>query len=377
MAEPKRVALALGSGGARGYAHIGAIQAVTGRGLEIVGIAGSSMGALVGGLYAAGKLDEYTDWALTLTQLDVVRLLDVSVTSAGAIRAEKVLARVREILGDVQIEDLPLPFTAVATDLAAGRPVWFQRGPLDVAIRASIAIPGVITPAVLNGRVLIDGGTLAPLPVAPTVALASDLTIGISLSGEERGLASPVNVSAEPRPVEEWIGRFRRSAGFLLERDIVRSVVGRFGSARAHTDSGPADSGNGAYSEITADSDAAADEEVFEPPVDPALEAAAVASGGVAAPKLGRVAVMSRSIDIMQSVLARHQLAAYPPDVLVEIPRSACRSLDFHKAAEMIELGRTLTEAALDNAGFLEARAGGEHGPPQPGDHGPAEGSPE
>ncbi len=355
MAEPKRVALALGSGGARGYAHIGAIRAVAERGFEIVGIAGSSMGALVGGLYAAGKLDEYTEWALTLTQLDVVRLLDVSVTAPGAIRAEKVLARVREILGDVQIEDLPLPFTAVATDLAAGRPVWFQRGPLDVAIRASIAIPGVITPAVLNGRVLTDGGTLAPLPVAPTVALASDLTIGISLGGEERGgLASPVNVSAEPRPVEEWIGRFRRSAGFLLERDIVRSVVGRFGSAQGHADAEPAGSDT--------------DEGPAEAPVDAALEAAE--SGGVAAPKLGRVAVMSRSIDIMQSALARHQLAAYPPDVLVEVPRSACRSLDFHKAAEMIELGRTLTAAALDDAGFPEAGTADGHDP-APVDGGP------
>lgn len=359
MAEPKRVALALGSGGARGYAHIGAIRAVTERGFEIAGIAGSSMGALVGGVYAAGKLDEYTDWALTLTQLDVVRLLDVSVTAPGAIRAEKVLARVREILGDVQIEDLPLPFTAVATDLVAGRPVWFQRGPLDVAIRASIAIPGVITPAVLNGRVLTDGGTLAPLPVAPTVALASDLTIGISLAGEERGgFASPVNVSAEPRPVEEWIGRFRRSAGFLLERDIVRSVVGRFGSAQT-----PADSDS-------TQSDAADEEDPAETPVDAVLEGA-VASGGVAAPKLGRVAVMSRSIDIMQSALARHQLAAYPPDVLVEVPRTACRSLDFHKAAEMIELGWSLTAAALDTAGFTAPTPGEGGDTGQPPDRDP------
>lgn len=354
MVEPKRVALALGSGGARGYAHIGAIQAVTARGFAIAGIAGSSMGALVGGLFAAGKLDEYTNWALTLTQLDVVRLLDVSMSAPGAIHGEKVLARVREILGDVLIEDLPVPFTAVATDLAAGRPVWFQRGPLDVAIRASIAIPGVITPAVLNGRVLTDGGTLAPLPVAPTVALASDLTIGISLGGEVRGgLSSPENVSAEPRPTEEWIGRFRRSAGFLLERDIVRSVVGRFGAGAA-----------------AADPDAI-DPDVLDGPDRAELDADPAASGGVAAPKLGRVAVMSRSIDIMQSALARHQLAAYPPDVLVEVPRSACRSLDFHKAAEMIELGRSLTEAALDAAGFTPAAPSESVDASQPPDRDP------
>lgn len=342
-----RVALALGSGGARGYAHIGAIQILEERGFEVVGIAGSSMGALVGGVYAAGKLEEYTRWAESLTQLDVVRLLDVSVTSPGVIHAEKVLNKVRELIGDVVIEDLPIPFTAVATDLAAGRSVWFQRGPVDVAIRASIAIPGVITPYVLNGRVLTDGGTLAPLPVAPTVGVSSDLTIGISLGGEERGRTqSPENVSAEPRPAEEWGGRFRRSASQLLDSDIVRSVVGRFGAGAPEERLDPhapyADTDDGAHD------------------VDMGPEA-------ITAPKFSRVEVMNRSLDIMQSTLARHQLAAYPPDVLVEIPRTACRSLDFHKAADMIALGRSLTEAALDAAG-LGTASGKESNAPQSAD---------
>jgi NTE family protein len=335
MADRMRVALALGSGGARGYAHIGAIQVLRERGFEIVGIAGSSMGALVGGVYAAGKLEEYTRWAEGLTQLDVVRLLDVSVTSPGVFHAEKVLNKVRDIVGDVDIEELPIPFTAVATDLAAGRSVWFQRGPVDVAIRASIAIPGVITPYVLNGRVLTDGGTLTPLPVAPTVGVSSDLTIGISLGGEERGRTqSPENVSAEPRPAEEWVGRFRRSASQLLDSDIVRSVVGRFGAAVPDERLDP---------DITNTTDTDTEGVDDDMPI---------GSEAVTAPKFSRVAVMNRSLDIMQSALARHQLAAYPPDVLVEIPRTACRSLDFHKASEMIALGRSLTEAALDAAGL-------------------------
>lgn len=329
MTGRTRVALALGSGGARGYAHIGAIQVIEERGLEIVGVSGASMGALVGGVYAAGQLGAYSEWALSLSQLDVVRLLDVSVTAPGAIHAEKVLNKVREMLGDVVIEDLAIPFTAVATDLAAGRSVWFQRGPVDVAIRASIAIPGVITPHVLNGRVLADGGILSPLPIAPTVGVPSDLTIGISLGGDERGVASPENVSAEPRPVEEWIGRFRRSAAQILDTDIVRSVVNRFGTS-------PAGDGETAFED------------------EPQEETLDLADGGgqMSAPKFGRVAVMNRSLDIMASALSRFQLAAYPPDVLVEIPRNACRSLDFHKAADMIALGRTLTEAALDAAGY-------------------------
>ncbi len=320
------MALALGSGGARGYAHIGAIQVIEERGLEIVGVAGASMGALVGGVYAAGKLDPYTQWALSLSQMDVVRLLDISVSAPGAIHAERILAKMRDILGEVAIEDLPIPFTAVATDLAAGRAVWFQRGPVDAAIRASIAIPGVITPVVLNGRVLTDGGTLSPLPIAPTVGMHADLTIGVSLAGEDDGRArSPENASSEPRPAEEWIGRFRRSAASVLESDIVRSVVNRFSTSGADND------------------------ESFE---DTTATASEIPTDDMHTPKFGRVAVMNRSLDIMQSSLSRFQLAAYPPDVFVEVPRSACRSLDFHRAADMIALGRTLTAAALDDAGI-------------------------
>ena len=142
-----RVALALGSGSARGYAHIGVIEALRERDYEIVGIAGSSMGALVGGVQAAGRLDELADWAKSLTQRTILRLLDPSISAAGVLRAEKILDEVRDILGPVTIEELPIPYTAVATDLLAGKSVWFQRGPVDAAIRASIAIPGLDRPA--------------------------------------------------------------------------------------------------------------------------------------------------------------------------------------------------------------------------------------
>ena len=158
----KRVALALGSGGARGYAHIGVIDELSSRGYQIVGIAGSSMGALVGGLFAAGSLDQFTEWATALTGPAMLRLLDPSISAPGVFRAGKILDAVRDILGEVAIENLPIPYTAVTTDLIAGRSVWLQRGPLDEAIRASIAIPGVIAPHILDGRMLADGGILDP-----------------------------------------------------------------------------------------------------------------------------------------------------------------------------------------------------------------------
>ncbi len=325
------MALALGAGGARGYAHIGAIQVLEERGFEVATVAGSSMGAVVGGIYAAGKLPEFTDWALSLTQREVLRLLDLSFTAPGAIRAEKVLARVRELVGPVMIEDLEVPFTAVATDLLTRREVLFQRGPLDVAIRASIALPGIFTPVMLDGRLLADGGLMDPIPIAPTASVASDVTIAISLGGERQGPRDPAagHDAGERRPIDEWVGRFRRGAAQAIDSELVRSAF----SWRPRSDT--------------------ASREEHAPP-DRSLELDTLPSG------LSRFEVMNHALEAMQAVVASYRLAGFPPDVLVSIPRDACRTLDFHRAESMIDLGRALTAHALDNAGI-----GGED--PRPG----------
>ncbi len=313
-----RVALALGSGGARGYAHIGVIIELQKRGYEIVGIAGSSMGALVGGLQAAGKLDEFAEWAKSLTQRAVLRLLDPKITAAGVLRAAKILDAVRDILGEVTIEELPIPYTAVTTDLIAGKSVWLQRGPVDEAIRASIAIPGVITPHVLDGRLLADGGILDPLPMAPIAAVNADLTIAVSLSGSEAvGRYEPTD--AEPRATTEWLNRMWRSTSSLLDTNAARSVL-------------DTQTGRAMLSRFSS----VADED------DPD----AVPDGG-SVPTMGSFEVMNRTIDIAQAALARHTLAAYPPDLLIEVPRTACRSLEFHRAAEVIDVGHELTALAI------------------------------
>jgi NTE family protein len=315
--EPgRRVALALGSGGARGYAHIGVIHELQDRGYHIVGIAGSSMGALVGGLQAAERLDEFADWARSLTQRSILRLLDPSIAAAGVLRAEKILDAVRDILGAATIEELPIPYTAVCTDLLAGKSVWLQRGPVDEAIRASIAIPGAIAPHVIDGRLLADGGILDPLPMAPIAAVNADLTIAVSLSGSETAGGDP---APEPRPTTEWLNRMLSSTSALLDSPTARAVLDRFGASSA---------GN-------ADEDAEATlDTVSAPESEPR--------------RLGGFEVMNRTIDIAQAALARHALAAYPPDLLIEVPRSACRSLEFHRAAEVIETGRELAARALD-----------------------------
>ncbi|GLP79801.1 patatin-like phospholipase family protein [Mycobacterium antarcticum] len=312
-----RVALCLGSGGARGYAHIGVINELHDRGHEIVGISGSSMGALVGGLEAAGKLDEYTAWATSLTQRAVLRLLDPSLTSAGVLRAEKILDAVRDILGAALIEDLPIPYTAVSTDLIAGKSVWLQRGQLDAAIRASIAIPGVIKPYVLDGRLLADGGILDPLPMAPLAAVNADLIIAVSLNGDDPNRA---RIAAEPGQTTELLNRMWRSttalldtstARMLLDTPAAKTVLSRFANDGVETD----------------DHDDHTESSV---------------------PKLGGFEVLNRAIDIAQSALMRHTLAAHPPDLLIEVPRTAARSLEFHRAEEVIDIGQELAAAALD-----------------------------
>ncbi len=315
----KRVALALGSGGARGYAHIGVINELRSRGYEVVGVAGSSMGALVGGLFAAGSLEEFTEWSTTLTQRAVLRLLDPSITAAGVFRAGRFLDAVREILGEVTIEGLPIPYTAVTTDLLAGKSVWLQRGLLTEAIRASIAIPGVIAPHVLDGRLLADGGILDPLPMAPIASANADLTVAVSVSGMETDQVADVSAGAETKATRERLNKLLRRSSALFDR---------FGAAAEVIDA----------DDFPDDADA--DEEAEDALADDVREAAM--------PKLGSFAVMMRTIDIAQAALARHQMAAYPPDVLIEVPRTACRSLDFHRAAEVIALGHELASRALD-----------------------------
>jgi len=327
-AQGKRVALVLGSGGARGYAHIGAVQVLAERGYEVVAVAGTSMGALVGGLMAAGKLEEYTDWVTGLSQRDVIRLLDPTL-GPGAIRAERVLARMSEILDGALIEDLPIPYTAVATDIGARREVWFQSGPLDVAIRASIAIPGMITPIMVNGRLLVDGAVLNPVPMEPVTAVDADFTMAVALAGDKpRSFATrPAKETSAQRPPNEWLDRFVRSAAGVWENDVVASILARFGG-KSHEDEEP---------------QRAPSPPAFEPPP----------------PGVRITDVTAMALDTMGSLITRFRLAALPPDVLVTVPGDAAKTMDFHRAEELIAIGRRLTEAALDEAfadGDAEAR---------------------
>jgi len=331
-AEGKTVALTLGSGGARGYAHIGAIEVLKERGYNIIAISGCSMGALIGGVYAAGRLNDYKDWVTGLGQFDVLKLLDVTFSSIGAIRGEKIFSVVREMLGDTRIEDLPIAYTAVATDLLAHKEVWFQEGPLDQAIRASVAIPSVVTPLVLNGRVLVDGALLNPLPIIPTISSHADLVVAVNLSGEDDRSQRIPDAAFAGHPdsdMEEWVDKVRDKASRWFDWDTLKTLGGKRENGHPVVPGGEHPEQKISKAVVRKNHDDA---------------------NTIDWDKLGigKFDVMNLTIETMQSALVQYKIAGYPPDLLVNIPKNACRSYDYHKAPELIQLGRERMAAALD-----------------------------
>jgi NTE family protein len=326
------VSLALGGGGARGYAHIGVIQVLLERGYKVVAVSGSSMGALVGGMHAAGTLPAFTGWALTLSRPQVMRLLRPSRATSGPFTADKVLDRMSEMVGSVQIQDLAIPFTAVATDLLARKPVWFQQGSLELAIRASIAIPGFFTPVVLDGRVLVDGGVIDPVPMTPLASVRSDITIAVTLSGYPAESMSDVARSGgEESSRAAHVRRVPSGPVSLLDRDAASSAREPIaGDPRPDTSVG---SLTGRDVSGVGDSDESVDLKALE--------------------------IVNLSYETMSNVITRYRLAGYPPDVIVSVPRDACGLLDFHRAADMIDLGRRLAEATLDRVSSVPHRGSG------------------
>ncbi|WP_322977921.1 patatin-like phospholipase family protein [Pseudomonas sp. C11] len=325
----KKVALVLGSGGARGYAHIGVIEELQARGYEIGCIAGCSMGAVVGGIFAAGKLDEYREWTESLDYLDVLRLLDVSFR-LGAIRGERVFGRIHEIVGDIDIEQLPIPFTAVATDLTNQQEIWFQEGCLHQAMRASAAIPSLFTPVIQGKRMLVDGGLLNPLPIVPVVSSHCDLIVAVNLNA--------TNQNHYQLPVIE------RPAALKGRIDQLMSSLGsRLPSFRRKSEDDAL---------LLADEQQRAD--AISPAASPSSKGEAVpksASGSHVAEFSGPASLLelvNQSFEVMQTSLAQYKIAGYPPDILINVPKRVCRFFEFYKAPELIMLGRQIARDTLD-----------------------------
>lgn len=318
-----KVALVLGSGGARGYAHIGVIEELTARGYEIKCIAGCSMGAVVGGIYAAGKLNEYRDWVESLDYLDMLRLVDPSF-SLGAIRGEKIFGRIRDMLGSINIEDLPIPFTAVAADLTNQQEIWFQEGNLEQAMRASAAIPSLFTPVMQGNRMLVDGGILNPLPIVPVVSSHCDIIIAVNLNAN--------NHRQYPLPEVIRPGRFDA---------MVSSISSHIPFWRSK-----------GLEEQLAELQAAEEGDGSQPPSAPTAQSAPKSAEGSMVVDVGSPAslleLINQSFEVMQSSLTQYKIAGYPPNVLVNIPKRACRFYEFYKAPELVKLGQIIARDTLD-----------------------------
>ena len=183
--KTKDVALVLSSGGARGLAHIGAIEELESHGYHISSIAGCSMGALIGGVYAAGKLNEFREWMKTIDRKKMLGLIDFSLSLNHLVKGTRIIEAIMEFVPDVNIEDLPIPYCAVATDLKAGREVMFRKGSLFQAIRASISLPSFYEPVMLNDMILIDGGIINPLPLNRVKRQTGDILVGVDVSGHD------------------------------------------------------------------------------------------------------------------------------------------------------------------------------------------------
>lgn len=288
----KKVALVLASGGARGMAHIGAIEELLARGYEISSIAGCSIGSLIGGIYAAGKISEARDWFCSLDKRDILSLTDFSFGLSHLVKGDKVLQAIQEWVPDRQIEDLPIPAAFVATDFYHSKEVVFRSGSLFNAIRASISIPLCFEPVEHNGTLLVDGGLVNPLPLNLVARTEGDILVGVNISG--RSEMEPASSLPASPAVFEKMGRIGNRAEQLWNRladDLEETKLTR----------------NINYLNMT-----------------------------------------NRTIDLQLQANCRLMVELTHPDVLVEMAQDAYTTFDFDKAEEIINRGKELMALALD-----------------------------
>jgi NTE family protein len=279
------VALALGGGVARGWAHIGVLKAVEEFGLPVSMIAGTSIGALVGGSYLAGNMDELENFARSLTKSNIIRYLDFTLRGSGLITGSRLARRMEEHMADVNIEDLSKPFVAVATDIQSGHEIWLGDGPLVPAIRASYALPGVFTPVLHGGRQLVDGAIVNPVPVSVCRAFEPDLVIAVNLNAESIGRGTVVRAS------------HYENIEVAITEDPNSQAGGWF--SFMHTREKSVHREN----------------------------------------RLGVTSVMVEAFNIIQDRIARARLAGDPPDFTVRPKLKNIGLIEFHKAEEAINLG--------------------------------------
>lgn len=322
--ETQKVALALSSGGPRGFAYIGAIEELESRGYTITSVAGTSIGSLIGGIYAAGKLDQVKDWLFSLDAWNVFSLVDVSLSKNHLVKGDKVIEAMKEIVPEINIEDLRIPFKCVAADLHTGEEVIFDRGPLFQGIRASISIPSLFRPVKYGYRTLIDGGIVNTLPLNRVTRTDGDILIGFDVNdidvdamrkiivdearAEEKKLALEAAEEKEKRAIIESI-RYNEHLN-MSEKLRLAGMYGRkliASALKGGEDETDFEVGDSYYS------------------------------------------ILSRTFSLMNHIIAKYEAELYKPDLLVKMPFDAFDNItDYARAREISELGRELMKEALD-----------------------------
>jgi NTE family protein len=302
VAQRPTIALALGGGAARGFAHIGVIRTLVAKGYKPDIIAGTSIGAVVGGCYAAGKLDEIEQWARSLTRRRLFSYLDVSLGGLGLISGTKLFETLAGPLGDLRVESLPLRFAAIATEIGTGHEIWLTRGRLAEALRASYALPGIFPAVQVGNRWLMDGALVNPVPVSAARALGARIVIAVNVNTDLFGRGTTIQDGApesEP-PIEEEVAS--------------RGMLGLFGAEKN------------------------ARRRFF---------------GSASRPGLSNV--MVEAFNVMQDRITRARLAGDPPDVMISPRIGRIGLFDFHRAEEAIAIGAEAAEKALESFDELVA----------------------
>lgn len=285
----KNIALVLSGGGARGMAHIGVIEELMKRGYKITSIAGTSMGALIGGVYAKGKLDEFKNWITSLDQLEVFKLVDLTLGKGGLVKGEKVLNKMKEFIPDSNIEDLPIPYSATAVDIIKHEEVVFRSGSLYEAIRASIAIPTVFTPVKKDGATLVDGGVMNNVPITNIKRTEGDQLVVVYVNADIPCIKPALNKKEEKEQesfYQKWLSSFNNHLHINHSKEKKES--------------------------------------------------------------LGLISVVDNALTTGMLALANFAIEKGNPDILINISRESCGTYDFYKAKELIEIGRLAAVQTLD-----------------------------
>ncbi len=294
------IGLALGSGSARGWAHIGVIRALAELGIEPQIIAGSSIGAFVGAAYASNELDRFENWVCSLSWKEILDYLDLSIGGGGVIQGDKLLSDLPDVLRSASIESLSCRFGTVATELNTGREVWFREGPLIEGVRASIGLPGLFAPVFLNGRWLVDGGLTNPVPVSLCRAMGAEVVIAVNLNGDIVGKHQRKREAKYEKSrllKEQSDGQFMESITSLLKNRLQDRKAALWSQLFGKSQQAPG---------------------LFE--------------------------VMASSINIMQNHITRSRMAGDPPDVIISPRLSQLGLLEFDKADRAIAEGRASVE---------------------------------